>query len=104
MEIHVLALENLGLCLSCEGLKRRWIERYNAKLREVGKKEERRRLKEFIVTAYELDPRVARRKQEKKAERCAALLLPRDSYHDQGFIIALRCSSCVTHTMRQGLS
>jgi hypothetical protein len=49
----------------------RWIERYNFKLREVGKKEERRRLKEFINAAYELDPRVARRKQEKKEERCA---------------------------------
>jgi hypothetical protein len=53
----------------------RWIEKFNFKLREVGKKEERRRLKEFINAAYELDPRVARRKQEKKEERCAPLYL-----------------------------
>lgn len=48
----------------------RYFERYNSKLREIGKKEERRRFKEFIAKAYELDPRVARRKLEKKLARC----------------------------------
>lgn len=36
---------------------RRWIERFNAKLRERGKRDETRRLREFVDTAYRQDPR-----------------------------------------------
>ncbi|GFH32919.1 uncharacterized protein HaLaN_32216, partial [Haematococcus lacustris] len=36
---------------------RRWIERMNSKLREKAKKEEGRRLREFVEAAYKLDPR-----------------------------------------------
>lgn len=48
---------------------RRWIERLNAKLREKGKKEEAKRLREFVDAAYRLDPRVAARKEEERLER-----------------------------------
>jgi hypothetical protein len=41
----------------------------NSKLREKGKKEEGRRLREFVDTAYRLDPRVAARKEMQAAER-----------------------------------
>lgn len=36
---------------------RRWIERYNRKLREQGKKEEFKRIREFVESAYKQDPR-----------------------------------------------
>mmetsp|Transcript_36400 Transcript_36400/g.102819 ORF Transcript_36400/g.102819 Transcript_36400/m.102819 type:complete len:682 (-) Transcript_36400:227-2272(-) len=48
---------------------KRWIERDNAKLRKEGKKEETKRLKEFVENAYQMDPRVAKHKEEQKAER-----------------------------------
>eukprot|EP00887_Chlorella_sp_A99_P003237 scaffold9.g3237.t1 len=48
---------------------RRWIERFNAKLRERGKRDETRRLREFVDTAYRQDPRILRRKEEERAER-----------------------------------
>nr|AAD26632.1 GlsA [Volvox carteri f. nagariensis]AAD26633.1 GlsA [Volvox carteri f. nagariensis] len=48
---------------------RRWIERNNAKLREKGKKEEGRRLREFVDAAYKHDPRVLRKKEEDRLER-----------------------------------
>ena len=51
--------------------ERRWLERHNARLREAGKKEERKRLRAFVEAAYELDPRVAARKAELKAARAA---------------------------------
>lgn len=47
----------------------RWIERYNAKLREGGKKEEKRRLKEFVEAAYKRDPRILRQREQERAER-----------------------------------
>ena len=43
----------------------------NAKLREQGKKEEKRRLKEFVENAYRCDPRVIAHKEAQRAERCA---------------------------------
>ncbi len=43
----------------------------NAKLREGGKKEEKRRLKEFVENAYRCDPRVIAYKEAQRAERCA---------------------------------
>jgi DnaJ family protein C protein 2 len=43
----------------------------NAKLREQGKKEEKRRLKEFVENAYRCDPRVIANKEAQRAERCA---------------------------------
>ena len=55
------------VCGSC----RRWLERMNAKLREAGKKEEKRRLKDFVESAYRCDPRVAAHKEVQRAERCA---------------------------------
>ncbi|KAG2428866.1 hypothetical protein HYH02_014277 [Chlamydomonas schloesseri] len=48
---------------------RRWIERNNSKLREKGKKDEGRRLREFVDAAYKYDPRVARKKEEDRLER-----------------------------------
>lgn len=36
---------------------RRWIERYNSKLREKGKKEEFRRIRDFVESANRQDPR-----------------------------------------------
>ncbi len=48
---------------------RRWLERMNAKLREAGKKEEKRRLKEFVENAYRCDPRVIAYKEAQRAER-----------------------------------
>lgn len=41
----------------------------NAKLREGGKKEEKRRLKEFVENAYRCDPRVIAYKEAQRAER-----------------------------------
>lgn len=49
---------------------RRWLERMNSKLREAGKKEEKRRLKEFVENAYRCDPRVIAHKEAQRAERC----------------------------------
>lgn len=42
----------------------------NAKLREAGKKEEKRRLKEFVENAYRCDPRIIAHKEAQRAERC----------------------------------
>ncbi len=47
----------------------RWLERMNSKLREQGKKEEKRRLKEFVENAYRCDPRVIAYKEAQRAER-----------------------------------
>ena len=41
----------------------------NSKLREQGKKEEKRRLKEFVENAYRCDPRVIAYKEAQRAER-----------------------------------
>ena len=46
----------------------------NSKLREAGKKEEKRRLKEFVENAFRCDPRVIARKEEQKAERFVLVL------------------------------
>jgi DnaJ family protein C protein 2 len=43
--------------------------RINSKLREKGKKEEQRRLRDFVDAAYRLDPRIAARKEMQAAER-----------------------------------
>jgi DnaJ family protein C protein 2 len=48
---------------------RRYIERYNAKLREKGKKDEFRRVRDFVELAHSLDPRVRRAREEAKAAR-----------------------------------
>jgi DnaJ family protein C protein 2 len=45
------------------------LRRMNSKLRNEGKKEEGRRLREFVDAAYRLDPRVAARKEAQAAER-----------------------------------
>ncbi len=44
----------------------------NSKLREQGKREEKRRLKEFVENAYRCDPRVIAHKEAQRAERWAA--------------------------------
>jgi DnaJ family protein C protein 2 len=54
--------------------ERRWIERYNAKLREKGRKEEVRRIREFVNLANQLDPRLIRRREQQRAEREMARL------------------------------
>eukprot|EP01024_Parvocaulis_polyphysoides_P048263 TRINITY_DN458_c0_g1_i1.p1 TRINITY_DN458_c0_g1~~TRINITY_DN458_c0_g1_i1.p1 ORF type:complete len:669 (-),score=172.32 TRINITY_DN458_c0_g1_i1:221-2197(-) len=48
---------------------KRYIERFNSKLRQQGKKEESKRLREFVDNAYKQDPRILRRKQELKEEK-----------------------------------
>ena len=48
---------------------RRWIERNNAKLREKAKKEDQKRLKEFVENAYRIDPRIAKKKEDDRMER-----------------------------------
>ncbi|MEW5320503.1 MAG: hypothetical protein WDW38_011571 [Sanguina aurantia] len=48
---------------------RRWIERNNSKLREKAKKEEGKRLRQFVDDAYRLDTRILRRKQNLINER-----------------------------------
>lgn len=59
----------LGCGILTGSLCSRWIERFNRKLREAGKKEEVRRLKEFVETAFKKDPRVIQHRAEEKAER-----------------------------------
>lgn len=49
----------------------RYIKRYNTKLRERAKKEEKARLKEFVEAAFKRDPRVIAHKEAEKAKRCA---------------------------------
>lgn len=49
--------------------ERRWIDRHNSKLREKGKKEEGKRLREFVDNAYRIDPRVVKKKEEDRLER-----------------------------------
>lgn len=49
--------------------QRRWMERENAKLREKGKKEEKKRIRAFVEAAEEHDPRIQREKREKAAAR-----------------------------------
>ncbi|KAF5833235.1 hypothetical protein DUNSADRAFT_10516 [Dunaliella salina] len=54
----------------CESREhKRWLDRQNAKLREKGKKEESKRLKEFINAAYSMDPRVIQKKENDRLER-----------------------------------
>ena len=48
---------------------KRWIERNNAKLREKAKKEDQKRLKEFVENAYKIDPRIAKKKEEERMEK-----------------------------------
>lgn len=55
-------------CAECREHKR-WIERENARLRSKAKKEETRRLREFVDRCYQLDPRVLARKEEIRAEK-----------------------------------
>lgn len=49
--------------------ERRWIDRHNSKLREKGKKDEGKRLREFVDNAYRIDPRVVKKKEEDRIER-----------------------------------
>jgi len=41
----------------------------NSKLREKGKKEETKRLREFVDAAWRIDPRVTAHREEEKLER-----------------------------------
>jgi len=52
----------------------RWIERYNNKLRQPAKKEEARRMKQFVNDAFAQDPRILQRRAEEKAQRCTPKL------------------------------
>lgn len=49
--------------------ERRWIERHNAKLREKGRKEEIRRINEFVDLAHRLDPRLIKRRDAERLEK-----------------------------------
>lgn len=51
----------------------RWIERFNNKLRQPAKKEEARRMKQFVNDAFAQDPRILQRRAEEKAQRYAWL-------------------------------
>ena len=59
-----------GTC-SSSAWRCRWIERFNAKLREAAKKDEKRRFKEFVEVAYSKDPRVQQHREEERAQRCS---------------------------------
>ena len=48
---------------------RRWIDRNNSKLREKAKKEDGKRMKEFVENAYRIDPRIAKKKEDEKNEK-----------------------------------
>ncbi|KAL3824773.1 hypothetical protein ACJIZ3_020802 [Penstemon smallii] len=48
---------------------KRWMERQNAKLSEKARKEEYARIRILVDNAYKRDPRIARRKDELKAEK-----------------------------------
>lgn len=50
---------------------KRWIDRFNSKLREKAKKEETKRMKAFVEAAFGVDPRMVRRRAEEKAAKCA---------------------------------
>ncbi|KAL3137123.1 hypothetical protein ABBQ32_006697 [Trebouxia sp. C0010 RCD-2024] len=49
--------------------EKRWIERFNNKLRQPAKKEEARRMKQFVNDAFAQDPRILQRRAEEKAQR-----------------------------------
>lgn len=55
-------------CAECRE-HRRWIERENARLRARGKKEETKRIREFVDVAYAGDPRIKAHKQRLREER-----------------------------------
>ena len=55
-------------CAECREHKR-WIERENARLRARAKKDETRRLRDFVDRAYAQDPRIAAQKAAVRAER-----------------------------------
>lgn len=44
-------------------------------MREKGKKEEAKRLREFVDAAWKIDPRVAAHREEERLERYAVLLM-----------------------------
>ena len=48
---------------------RRWIDRENSRLRNKAKKEETRRIRDFVDAAFKLDPRVVAYKQAQKDAR-----------------------------------
>lgn len=50
---------------------KRWIDRENQRLRAKAKKEETRRIREFVDRAYKLDPRVIAHKEEVREARDA---------------------------------
>ena len=62
---------------------KRWIERFNAKLRAAGKKEESRRLRDFVDAAHAHDPRVARHREVLRAARQAKKDAKRAAYEAQ---------------------
>ena len=49
---------------------KRWIERQNMKLREKAKKDEGKRIRKFVDSAFGLDPRVSQQKEAQKQARC----------------------------------
>lgn len=100
-------------CAECREHKR-WIERENARLRNKAKKEETRRLREFVDRCYALDPRVLAykenirlEKENKKLEKLRAqkvrlpvCTVPVDCHKMSSSIITL-CTSqfCVSHAI-----
>jgi hypothetical protein len=76
---------------------RRYIERFNAKLREKAKKDEVKRLKAFVETAFLQDPRMVRRRQAEKAAKWVTL--PFDVLPD---LIASVSSSASLHFCTSG--
>lgn len=66
--------EEFELAEAEDRYQRRWMERENAKLREKGKKEEKKRIRAFVEAAEEHDPRIQRDKKEKAAAREAKKL------------------------------
>ena len=76
----------------------------NSKLREQGKREEKRRLKEFVENAYRCDPRVIAHKEAQRAERwaaCAPLLASIMQASGFGFVTLKRCIQCINMQFRK---
>ena len=78
----------------------------NSKLREQGKREEKRRLKEFVENAYRCDPRVIAHKEAQRAERwaaCASWLASVMQTLGSGLWSSRHCVQCADMQSRKGM-
>lgn len=66
---------------------RRWIERQNQKLREKAKKEEGKRIREFVDSAYRIDPRVNQHREAEKHARYAHYSVRSHVHRERGYVM-----------------